>query len=82
LKSTKQIRLHKDSRATIIHSQKARPKFDDTLDWWFDCDGDACTGAHAGRYQPGWNSVNVPKTGTTIEILWEKQGLMGVEVNR
>jgi immune inhibitor A len=42
--------------------------FDDTVRWWFDRDEHAATGDHAGRYQPGWYSVDVPKTGTTIRV--------------
>ena len=29
----------------------------------------AANGAHPGRYQPGWYSVDVPKTGTTITVV-------------
>jgi immune inhibitor A len=42
--------------------------FDDTRPWWFGRDEHADTGHHEGRYQPGWYSVNVPETGTTIKI--------------
>ena len=42
--------------------------FDDTKSWWSNCDADACTGSHAGRYQPGWTGVDVPKTGTTVTV--------------
>ena len=31
-------------------------------------DEHAATGSHVGRYQPGWNSVQVPKTGTQIRV--------------
>ena len=43
--------------------------FDDTVPWWFDRDEHAATGSHVGRYQPGWNGVDVPKTGTTIRVV-------------
>jgi immune inhibitor A len=54
--------------------------FDDTKDWWFDCDEHACTGEHEGRYQPGWYSVNVPKTGTQIEVTRVRDGGRVIEV--
>ena len=28
----------------------------------------AVNGVHPGRYQPGWYSVDVPKTGTSITV--------------
>ena len=65
---TDAITVHKDSVAATIPSQPAVPTFDDTKTWWYDCDQDACTGAHAGRYQPGWTGVDVPKTGTTVTV--------------
>jgi immune inhibitor A len=68
LERTDSITIHKDSIASRIKSQPAVPKFDDTKPWWFNRDEHAATGAHVGRYQPGWNSVNVPKTGTTITV--------------
>jgi immune inhibitor A len=43
--------------------------FNDLKDWWFNADGDAATGEHVGRYQPGWYGVDVPKTGTTIRVV-------------
>ena len=51
-----------------IASKPAVRTFDDTRTWWFDSDEHAATGAHPGRYQPGWYSVDVPKTGTTITV--------------
>jgi immune inhibitor A len=65
---TKGITVHINSQASSLPSQSAVPTFDDTKDYWFDCDADACTGSHQGRYQPGWNSVKVPKTGTTVTV--------------
>ena len=56
------------------------PTFDDTLNWWFNRDEHAATGAHVGRYQPGWYSVNVPKTGTLIRVLDDKRGVLKVRV--
>ncbi|WP_307812430.1 immune inhibitor A domain-containing protein [Phycicoccus sp. CSK15P-2] len=65
---TQSITVHNNSQRATIRSQRAVRTFDDTKDWWFDCDSDACTGEHPGRYQPGWNGVDVPKTGTTVTV--------------
>ncbi len=65
---TDAITVHKDSKPASIPSQPAVRTFDDTQTWWFDCDTDACTGAHEGRYQPGWTGVDVPKSGTTVTV--------------
>jgi immune inhibitor A len=51
-----------------IASQPAVPTFDDTLTWWYATDEHSVNGVHPGRYQPGWYSVDVPKTGTTISV--------------
>jgi immune inhibitor A len=68
LQPTDAITVHKDSQPTAIPSQPAVPVFDDTEDWWFNCDTHACTGAHDGRYEPGWQGVKVPKTGTLVRV--------------
>jgi immune inhibitor A len=68
LEPTDAITVHKDSQPTSIPSQPAVPVFDDTKDWWFDCDTHACTGAHDGRYEPGWQGVKAPKTGTLVRV--------------
>ncbi|NHA67745.1 immune inhibitor A domain-containing protein [Phycicoccus flavus] len=65
---TDAITIHKDSQPASIPSQPAVRTFDDTKTWWYDCDADACTGDHVGRYQPGWTGVDVPKTGTTVTV--------------
>ena len=65
---TDAITLHNNSVAKRIPSQRAVPRFDDTKNWWFDCDQHVCTGSHQGRYQPGWTGVDVPKTGTTVTV--------------
>jgi immune inhibitor A len=80
LDRTKALTLHNNGVPTEIDSQPAVPVFDDTEDWWTDCDEHACTGEHAGRYQPGWNSVNVPKTGTQIEVMRVRDGGRIIEV--
>ena len=54
---------------TTIPSKPAAPLFNDLLDWWSADDGHlGADGKHVGRHQPGWLSVNVPKTGTTIRV--------------
>lgn len=68
VRATDAITVHKNGVAASIPSQRAVPTFDDTKTWWYNCDSDACTGSHAGRYQPGWVGVDVPKTGTTITV--------------
>ncbi len=76
----------------VIKSQRAVSVFDDTAKWWYptdghevlvDDDGDPTTPmvlAHPGRYQPGWYSVDVPKTGTVIEIVRTKGDTVTVMV--
>lgn len=65
---TNAITLHNNGVAGRVPSQKAVRTFDDTKTWWFNADKHAATGAHKGRYQPGWTGVDVPKTGTTITV--------------
>lgn len=56
--------------------------FDDTLDWWYAGDEHGA-GSHPGRYQQGWSSVDVPKTGTTITVKKvRRDGVMVVRVGR
>jgi immune inhibitor A len=71
---TDSITLHKEGVPATIASKPAVPTFDDTKTWWYNCDADACTGSHAGRYQPGWYSVDVPKTGTTVTVKGKGNG--------
>ncbi|MCF6377063.1 immune inhibitor A [Nocardioides KLBMP 9356] len=51
-----------------IASKPANPVFDDTRTYWYGSDAHGTTGKHPGRYQPGWYSVDVPKTGTMIRV--------------
>jgi immune inhibitor A len=80
----------KPSRGQTIHwlgqkvtlpTERAVPRFDDTLNWWYGRD-EHTVDTHPGRYQPGWYSVNVPKTGTTIRVLYvnRKTHVMAVRV--
>lgn len=63
------LTLHNNGVPTALAAKPAVSVFDDTKTWWYNSDGHGATGAHPGRYQPGWASVNPPKTGTTIEII-------------
>jgi len=66
LNATDAVTLHLNGVATTIPSKPAAPIFDDRKDYWFATDGH--TAASHGRHQVGWMSVNVPKTGTLIEV--------------
>lgn len=68
LEPTDAVTVNKNSQPTTIGSQPAVALFDDTQDWWFNADEHAATGAHVGRYEPGWVGVKAPKTGTTIRV--------------
>jgi immune inhibitor A len=68
LEATDAITLHDNGVALTIPSKPAVRVFDDTRSWWSNCDAHGCTGAHPGRYQPGWYGVDVPKTGTTVTV--------------
>lgn len=75
LEPTDAITLHNSGMEGTIASQPAVPVFDDTRTWWVNEDEHAATGSHAGRYEPGWYGVDVPKTGTTIRVVsTSKQG--------
>jgi immune inhibitor A len=66
LDRTDAITLHKDSVPTRIRSQSAVSTFDDLKTWWYASDNHSPE-SH-GRYQVGWTSVNVPKSGTKIRV--------------
>jgi immune inhibitor A len=73
--------LHSMSEPYRVKRSPAVPTFNDRRDWWFNTDEHAFTGEHEGRYQPGWYSVDVPKTGTKIKVLKvNRKGLMTVRV--
>jgi immune inhibitor A len=63
-----EITVRKEGSAITIPGGPAQPVFNDLNNYWFNCDAHACTGSHVGRYQPGWASVNVPHTGTSIML--------------
>ena len=72
--------IHYNSTAVRLRAEPAEPLFDDTLDWWYAGDEHG-SGPHAGRYQPGWYGVDVPKTGTTIRVVKvNDKGVMTVKV--
>jgi immune inhibitor A len=66
---TQSITLHLNGVKHRIKGQKAVRTFDDTKSYWTDSDSHGATGDHPGRYQPGWYSVKVPNTGTTIKVV-------------
>ncbi|MGE9807883.1 immune inhibitor A domain-containing protein [Janibacter sp. G1551] len=75
LEATDETTVHNAGMETTIPSKPAVPVFDDTKTWWFNADEHAATSSHAGRYEPGWYSVDVPKTGTTVRVVSSsKQG--------
>ena len=84
LTRTKRVVLHAGGEEYTLRRHAGQPLFDDTMDWWFDYDEHASgTEAHPGHYQPGWYSVDVPKTGTTIKVAKvDKSGVMTVRVGR
>jgi len=64
-----------------LPARKGVRVFDDTRRYWSDSDQHGA-GEHAGRYQPGWYSVDVPRTGTTIRVLKvNKKGVLFIRVN-
>ena len=67
-KRTDRAVLHKEGVPGVLPSYPGQPVFDDTKQWWFNADEHGATGSHPGRYQPGWYSVDVPKTGTIIRV--------------
>ena len=90
LDRTDRLELHKDSRRTVIPSQRAVDTFDDTKSWWSASDGHAHDASHSGsasshdHYQVGWIGVNVPQTGTSIRVrsTSTRNGTATLEVRR
>jgi immune inhibitor A len=73
--------LHSFTEPYRVPGSPAVPTFNDRKDYWFNTDEHAFTGEHEGRYQPGWYSVDVPKTGTKVKVLKvNKKGVMTVRV--
>jgi immune inhibitor A len=78
LQKTQKITLKREFRrkngqvVTWSKTIKRRPAvrvFDDTRSYWRNRATGGATGNHPGRYQPGWYSVRVPETGTTMRVL-------------
>jgi len=64
--ATDAITVHNGGVATTIPSRPGVSTFDDSQSYWVAGDpGDAPAN---GRYQSEWNSVKVPKTGTSIRV--------------
>jgi immune inhibitor A len=76
---TQSITLHKDGVPTTIARKPAVSVFDDTKTWWYAGDGHSAE-SH-GRYQVGWTSVNVPKTGTKITVVKTNKHKSWLQVN-
>jgi immune inhibitor A len=81
VKDSKPQTLHFQGERMRLPGRKAVPVFDDTRRYWSDSDQHGA-GEHAGHYQPGWYSVDVPRTGTTIRVLKvNKKGVLFIRVN-
>lgn len=77
------LTVHNNGVASTIPAQPAEPVFSDANNPWSNCDVHACTGSHAGRYQPGWYSVNIPNTGTTVRVKGvSSTGFMQIDINK
>lgn len=79
---TDRITIHRNTTEEYtIGPKPAAPVFDDRNTYWVACDSHCVNGVHPGRYQPGWNGVDVPKTGTIVRVKSQtKGGFMQVEV--
>jgi immune inhibitor A len=81
LEDTDRLRLHFANEPYRIPSQENVPVFDDRRNYWYDFDehGDE----HPGRYQPGWYSVQTPRSGTRIRVVdVNRRGVMSIRVGR
>ncbi len=86
LENTDQVTLQRelsegDVEKLVIPTRDAVSTFDDTLSWWSNEDYHGATGEHLGRYQPGWFGVDVPQTGTTIEVTSTNGSLLNFDVS-
>ena len=80
-KSSKSQTLRFAGQKFTLPARKAVRLFDDTRRYWSDSDQHGA-GEHPGHYQPGWYSVDVPRTGTTIRVIkTSKKGVMWIKVN-
>ena len=77
------LTLHNNGVAATIPASRAAKVFNDSKDVWYACDSHCVSGAHPGRYQPGWSGVNTPDTGTTMRVKSvSATGFMEVDVNK
>jgi immune inhibitor A len=78
--ATQSYTLHLDGVPTTIPSLPAVSVFDDSNSYWTANDGHDHSST---RYQPGWSSVNVPDTGTTIRVKSiSHTGFAQIDVNK
>jgi immune inhibitor A len=82
LTRTKPATLHHQGEKYRLSRKRGQRVFNDLKDWWFDSDEHAASGTdHPGHYQPGWYSVDVPKTGTTVRVVRvNRKGVMTIRV--
>ena len=79
-KSSKSQTIRFQGQKYTLPARKAVRLFDDTRRYWSDSDQHGA-GEHFGHYQPGWYSVDVPKTGTTVKVVKVNDaGVMTVRV--
>ncbi len=77
------LTVHNGASTVTIPGSPAAKVFSDANNPWSDCDEHACTGSHDGHYQPGWYSVNIPNTGTTVRVKSiSSTGFMQVDINK
>jgi immune inhibitor A len=80
-RSSKKQTIRFQGQKYTLPARKAVRVFDDTRRYWSDSDQHGA-GEHVGHYQPGWYSVAVPRTGTTIRVIkTTKKGVMWIKVN-
>ncbi len=68
LEPSSDLHLRSLGEKYTVEGSAAVPTFDDTEQWWFPNDEHTVEGVHPGQYQPGYNSVDVPETGTVIKV--------------
>lgn len=78
--ATDPITLHLGGVPGSIASKPGVSVFDDTQTWWYNSDEHGATGSHPGRYQPGWYSVDVPKTGTSVTVKGASKAHLNITV--
>ncbi|MGZ9275654.1 MAG: immune inhibitor A domain-containing protein [Candidatus Limnocylindrales bacterium] len=83
LQRTPRLRLHLNGVTSTIPARSAVSTFYDNRSYWKNCDSHACTGSHAGRYQPGWYGVDNPHTGTKVRVRSvDRYGFMRIDINK